>query len=219
MIFKNLRLIVATACVLGLPGVALATSTSVNLGPSTGCVADCLNTEWTLTISDDTIVDSANYNLHVTLTADWPDPLEPFLNEDGVITPTMVSAVEFGIPGEAIDAKITSPGGWTTELGPLASSGCKGKNGNFTCSEGLADIVKGSSESWEWDILVDDPTEVLEYENIGDFHVGAWMTSETHENGWLVSASPSNPVPEPSAALLYGVGLLVLGRRLRRSPR
>ena len=235
MISKKLGLMVVVACALGFPSAGVAMSTSVNVGPSTGCVADCLNTEWMLTVADDTVVDTANFNLHVTMTANWPDPLTPFLDEDGVITPTMVTAVEFGIPGRALDAQITSPGGWSTTTGPLAGKGCKGNNGNFTCSEGSAAIEKGSSMSWEWDILVDDPTRVLEYEFAGDFHFGAQLVylaptnlvsstrrnggSPTHTNGWLVSASPtsSDPVPEPSAALLYGVGLLVLGRRLSRS--
>lgn len=221
--------LLSSALLVAFVGTSQATSTSLSIGPSDGCVAECLNTEWSITFSDENVI-NAGYDLHVTLTAEWPEIGDYFVDENGVIDPTIITAVEFGLPGTVTDALITNPStGWSDELGPLNGQGCGGHNGNFTCSEGSAAIVLGSSLTWEWDIKVEDVARVLEYESTGEFHIGARAerdqataltpSGKIKDRGWLLSVSPVSPVPEPSAAMVYGVGLLLAGRRIGRKGR
>jgi hypothetical protein len=227
-----------TALLLVAVGTSHATSMTLGIGPDSGCVAECLNTQWSISFSDENVVESASYNLHMTLTADWPDADDFFIDEDGVFDPTVVTAVEFGLPGRVQEANLTSPTasspdeGWSNELGPLGGQGCGDHNGNFTCSEGIAEIVMGESMTWEWDILVNNVSEIFDPETLEDFHIGAKLEREgevstlafngngngnkVHDTGWLLSVSPVSPIPEPSSGLLYFVGILVASRRLGR---
>lgn len=235
---KKLILLISatTALVLVAVGTSHATSMTLGIGPDSGCVAECLNTQWSISFSDENVVDSASYNLHLTLTADWPDADDFFIDEDGVFDPTVVTAVEFGLPGRVEKAYLTSSptANWSNELGPLGGQGCGDHNGNFTCSqtEDSAEIVMGESMSWEWDIFVDNVSDIFDPETLEDFHIGAKLEREgevstlafngngngnkVHDTGWLLSVSPVSPIPEPSAGLLYFVGILVAGRRLGR---
>jgi hypothetical protein len=233
---RNLAHIASAIALLSLfaAGASQATSITVEIGSDQGCVGECLNTDWSLTISDENVVDPNpdNYNLHVTMTATFGSFLA---DQDGIIDPTHITAVEFGIPGQALDANLTSSPGtsiWSNDIGPLNGKGCGGGNGNFTCSEGSEVIALNDSMSWEWDILVGDVNDVLEFELLEDFHIGAKVERELitalsstpngngptkeKDTGWLLSVSPTSPVPEPSAALLYFVGVLMAHRRLGR---
>ena len=52
----------------------------------------------------------------------------------------------------------------------------------------------------------------------GDRHVGARYTARGREKRWLTSViNPVNPVPEPSAALVFGLGMLVAGTAAKRA--
>ena len=52
----------------------------------------------------------------------------------------------------------------------------------------------------------------------GDWHVGARYTARGREKRWLTSViNPVNPVPEPSAALVFGLGMLVAGTAAKRA--
>ena len=51
----------------------------------------------------------------------------------------------------------------------------------------------------------------------GDWHVGARYTAPGREKRWLISViHPVNPVPEPSAALVFGLGMVVAGSVVKR---
>jgi hypothetical protein len=237
MVAKTLRAFVVVGFLVGTAGWAQAASITGSIGPDNGCVGECLNTTWTLTASDEGMADSSRYNMHVSLMAEWPD--RQFLDEDGRIDPNYITSVEFGLPGKILAAAITTPAfGWDDQLGPLTSNGCRDGNGNFICSEGMAAIVMGDPLVWEWDVSVPEPDAVLDPEDSLDFHVGAQLARlgdvgaqlarlgdptgpKDHTNGWLVSVNPLvvvNPIPEPTAGLCFGFGVLIVSGALRRRP-
>jgi hypothetical protein len=94
--------------------------------------------------------------------------------------------------------------------GPLTGQGCGGNNGSFVCVELAPELTVGSAHTWE----IQFQTTGLIAED--EWHVGARYTSETKRTGWVISETGSAPVPEPTAALLFGAGLLVASRATRR---
>ena len=57
-------------------------------------------------------------------------------------------------------------------------------------------------------------SEILE-----ESHGGARHKSPNYRQGWVISESrkSSNPIPEPSAALIFGVGMLVASGLVSRT--
>jgi hypothetical protein len=111
--------------------------------------------------------------------------------------------------------------GWNSLAGPSANS-CGNVSGKGACAEAKSDgdsaqIISGASHVWTWVGNVTDVAAVFAQDQSGLAHVGAHLENERHRNGWNVSEEFSQPVPEPSAALVFGIGILVVATRLRRS--
>jgi hypothetical protein len=134
-----------------------------------------------------------------------------------IATYTMDLTVGLEIPAttiEQIDFKVATdygtnftvlsgPGGagnWTVGEGPLAASGCTGKNGDFVCLDAVNATLVGLS-TYTWQIQFDTNALLAE----SDWHIGARFANDTHPKGWILSASQA-PIPEPGSMALYLIG-------------
>lgn len=105
---------------------------------------------------------------------------------------------------------LSGPSG-TVGAGPLNGGGCGGGNDSFICSDLSPDLAVGGVYTWK---IQFGATSLID---VGEWHVGARYTAPGKEKGWVISEiSPVNPVPEPSAALVFGFGMLVAGRVVKR---
>jgi len=96
--------------------------------------------------------------------------------------------------------------------GPLTGYGCSGTNGGFLCVDLTPNLARGGVYTWQ---IQFGASEILE-----EWHVGARYTSPTHvRGGWVISesAKSSSPVPEPSAALIFGAGMLIASGLVKRT--
>lgn len=95
-----------------------------------------------------------------------------------------------------------------------ANSECGNTNGNSSkvCIFGFVDISGGGSYTW-----------IVEYEgghllDTDSWHLGAqYANGPGPTSGKIISVSGSPPIPEPSAALLFAAGAVVVSARRRRS--
>jgi hypothetical protein len=110
-----------------------------------------------------------------------------------------------------------SSGSWSdanTSFAGVSSSGlCTGpSSSDFVCSSGFSNILTNDVYTWNYTVtggtLLDEWTIKFQYCDAGD----------TNCRGNLISApgTPGEPVPEPSAALVFAAGLLAAAPRLRR---
>lgn len=96
--------------------------------------------------------------------------------------------------------------------GPLTGYGCSGTNGGFLCVDLAPNLAVGGVYSWQ---IQFGASEILE-----EWHVGARYTSSSRvQGGWVISESgkSTNPIPEPSAALIFGAGMLVASGLVKRT--
>jgi hypothetical protein len=130
---------------------------------------------------------------------------------DYSVLATTLTDVEFKVANNYANVMMTSGPTGTVQDGPLNGGGCNGNNGSFVCVDLSPDLeLVGATYTWT---ITFDSTDL-----IGDdeWHVGARYTSPDHQRGWVISESAA-PVPEPTAALLFGAGLLVAGHAGRRN--
>jgi hypothetical protein len=216
MVRNSLRtLLLAVVAAFGVSAApAMGAMISGTIGPPACSADDCLGAHWTLEVSD-APVDMA-HDLHVTFVASFPGT--GLMDDDESISPTHITNVEFALPGDITGAFGTNALAlsFTTGTGPLNGNGCGEHNGNFMCATGMEAIVLGSSLTWEWDVDVFDVGAVFDPENTDSFHLGAKVWNTDHTKGWLVSV---NPIPEPSSALVFTAGALVVGVAIRKKLR
>lgn len=120
---------------------------------------------------------------------------------------------------------LQAPGGagqWTIMLGGLNAGGCDGSGNGFVCAfaNTLADaasVPNGTPYVWEFQIVT---TQAL---LTGPFEAsikGRYTDNNGNKVGDLVSEDitlqPAAAIPEPSALLLFGSGLVALGGLARR---
>ena len=101
-----------------------------------------------------------------------------------------------------------------------SSSLCGGTNGNSgkICTWGFTDIRADDEYVWEF-LVVGGKLKLGE----GDWHIGGQFADyvdltdddDKTPNGDVISES-GTPVPEPTAAVVFAAGLLVVGRGVRR---
>jgi len=106
---------------------------------------------------------------------------------------------------------LSGPGA-SVSTGPLAGNGCnsRGTSAGFFCGDLSSDLAVGGVYTWRIQFRAD--------RLLDEWHVGARYASPTHRRGWVISESGrSNPIPEPSAALVFGMGLLVAGSTVKRT--
>jgi len=187
--------------------------------------AEALGIEWTLTATDSVRAAYAGaYEVEFSVTAEIPDDLSLLMDEGETIDPQWIMTAEAKIAGLQDFKLIEAPNGvsgWLDLAGPSANS-CKDNNGSFACAQAkstepdAADITAGAVHTWTWVGNVSDLEAVFAEDGSGLKHIGAHLASDDHPNGWNVSEGPGSAVPEPSAALVFGSGLLVAGGALRR---
>jgi hypothetical protein len=98
---------------------------------------------------------------------------------------------------------------------PIASNSlCEKTKGNTdkVCVHGFVDITSGGEYTWTFRIY--DGTLIMD---TSEWHLGAQYSDGHYRDvGKIISAS-SAPIPEPTAALLFGMGALLMVRSTRRS--
>ena len=153
----------------------------------------------------------------VTLTIQTPtDPTS-------VVFGQYISGVGFG-DGKAIASVTpvsTSFGGtWSTVFGNINSSGaCDGSPGNKVCSQQNSNtppfqfaLANGSTYTWTWVVTFTTPGLDI---NLADIHIQAQYQDAGGSNGHIVSEN-GLAVAEPSTAAMLGLGLALVGFRIRR---
>ncbi len=127
-----------------------------------------------------------------------------------------------GIKGWTAVALDSSPGSstvaWANPVGANVSSSGLCKNGGSTdkiCTSGFVDISGGGDFTWTFTVK----GGTLNADTTG-WHLGgqyadlADLKSRKGPNGNIISESgPARAIPEPGAALLFGIGLLCVSRR------
>jgi hypothetical protein len=155
-----------------------------------------------------TVVDGGAGTWDVTLTL---DSTGYFGAEDGV-----VQAGFKAISGaSAVTLDSYSDGTWSTAkfAGISSNSLCAGPGEpDFGCTSGYANIETDKVYTWNFTVtggtLLDTSDWAIKFQYCDQ--------SETSCKGHILSAhEPGNPVPEPSAALVFAVGLLVARPLLR----
>jgi len=118
---------------------------------------------------------------------------------------------------------LTSPGGLPS--GPLpafvyddpiaSNSLCDTSNGDTdkVCIFGFVDITGGGDYTWTF--RIDDGTLITD---TSEWHLGAqYADGRFRSRGKIISAEGgAQPVPEPTAAVLFGLGALLVTRSVRR---
>jgi hypothetical protein len=110
---------------------------------------------------------------------------------------------------------LSADGVWSDPAeSPIASnSSCSKTKGNTSkvCIFGYVDITGGGEYTWKLRL---EGGDLLEEE---EWHLGAqYANAPGTARGRIISTSPAEAIPEPSAAVLFGVGFLVLRQARRR---
>ena len=99
-----------------------------------------------------------------------------------------------------------------------SNSLCDNTNGDTdkVCVAGYVDITAGGDYTWVF--RIDDGTLITD---TSEWHLGAQYTPLTgagRARGQIISydGGGSDPVPEPTAALLFGLGAILVTRRVQR---
>ncbi len=117
---------------------------------------------------------------------------------------------------------LSSPVGSITDWNPIyddpiaSNSLCDTSNGDTdkVCIHGFVDITAGGDYTWTF--RIDDGTLITD---TSEWHLGAqYANSRYRSRGHIISAEGgAPPVPEPTAAVLFGLGALLVSRRLKRA--
>jgi hypothetical protein len=184
---------------------------------------DALGISWTLSATDSVGADyAADYEVMFSVQANLPSDLSLIMDDDGTISPQWITTSEARIAGLEDFMLVSAPGGtdgWYDYTGPSANSCSNNINFASACAEaisdsGAAEITSDATYTWTWVGNVSDLDAVFADDYSGLQHIGAHLESDGHPNGWNVSIS--NPIPEPSAALVFGVGIAFAATRVRR---
>lgn len=114
----------------------------------------------------------------------------------------------------AINEPGYGPDPWEPVFEAPINSGslCENINGNTSkvCIAGFVDISGGGDYTWVFRL---EGGTLLDVE---DWHLGAqYAGGPWRSNGHIISAEAA-PIPEPTAAVLFGLGAILVTRRLRR---
>jgi hypothetical protein len=210
MKFNRLTLLIPAellTCLILLAG-SLAQATTISASE------DALGISWTLSATD--------YEVMFSVRADLPSDLSLIMDEGETISPEWIASAEARIAGLEDFMLVSAPGGtdgWYDYTG-LSANSCRNISGfDSACAEAMSDsdaaaITSDATYTWTWVGNVSDLDAVFADDYSGLQHIGAHLESDGHRNGWNISIS--NPVPEPSAALVFGVGIAFAATRVRR---
>jgi len=204
---KSLVRHLALLSVLLLAGSAGATTLTLDNCDAYGCAGS----DVFLTVDSD---GSGNWNITLGL-----DSTGYYGTQNGVVQ------AGFKAIGGISDADVTlvsfSDGSWSAaKVAGINGNGgalCDGPSDpDFVCTSGYANIETNKVYTWNFYVTggtlldVDSWAIKFQYCDQGDTDCKGHVLS-AHSTG-----EPGNPVPEPSAALVFGGGLLAAATRLRR---
>jgi hypothetical protein len=199
---RILKLVAAAVFTLFL--VEPAHSASIFLSAS-DCGSQCQGTTLALEVIDN------GGSFDVTLT----------INADGYSVPPSTrlgfNQVGFGAIQNWASVSLDSApnASWVVDPLPanISSAGlcANGDNTGKVCTSGFVDITGGGDFKWEFTVTGGT------LQPLSDWHIGAqFADSAAAIRGQIISAGPGGPnVPEPSAALIFGVGVILAARRTR----
>lgn len=182
----------STAFLLGL--IALATARPADAITIDCATADCIGGVYTLDV-----VETAPNLYTATFTVDTTGVYD--------VGATLLNDVEFKVANDYINPVITSGPTGAVVAGPLNGRGCSGNNDSFICVNLTPDLALGQVYTWQ---ITFGATALVD-----EWHIGARYTAPNHRTGWVISES-GTPIPEPSAALVFGAGLLVASQVVRQ---
>ena len=125
------------------------------------------------------------------------------------------------IGGWTSGSVLSSPVGSVTDWNPVfespiaSNSLCEKTNGDTdkVCVAGFVNVTGGGDQTWTF--RIDDGTLITD---TSEWHLGAqYADGRFRSAGSILSAEGGTPpVPEPTAALLFGLGALLVTRSVRR---
>lgn len=149
------------------------------------------------------VMENADGSFDVDLGIDTTD----YTGDRTLLTSASFKAIKGVSAGDL--SLVSTPGGtWSEPLeANINNSDCSGSGNDFACTEGSVEIGAGT-EPGTWSFHVAQGTLLP----TSDWHIGF---KYGEGNGQIISASA--PIPEPSAALAFGFGALLVGGVLRRA--
>jgi hypothetical protein len=200
---KRTLLLSLVVPLLALPAVSQALTLSAEPDDCFSSIEDdCIGGVYTLEVDD---LGGGTYLARYTM------DLSPGLE----VPATTIEQIEFKVASgyDAISIEL-APGGadnWLPVDGPLGAAGCNGNNDGFICIDAVNPVAI-SPTTFSWEVQFNAAGLLAE----DSWHIGARFASPNHQRGWLLSAS-SNPIPEPSSYLMFGIGAAIVGYAIRRS--
>ena len=190
----------------------IGTSASATTLSLTDCDSQgCAGSDVSLTVES---AGSGNWNITLSL-----DSTGYYGQEDGVVQAGF-KAIS-GISSNDVTLVSFSDGSWSDpKVAGINGGGgtlCDGANEpDFVCTSGYANIETNKTYTWtffvEGGTLLDTSSWAIKFQYCDQ--------TDTDCKGHLLSAhsegTPGTPVPEPSAALVFGGALLVVAPKLRR---
>ncbi len=127
-------------------------------------------------------------------------------------------AIQGWTSGEVLSSPVGSVDDWNPVFeSPISSNSlCDHTSGNtnMVCVAGFVNITSGGNYTWTF--RLDGGTLM----NLDDWHLGAqYANGYWRSQGKIISSTTSGsavPVPEASAAMLFGLGAILVTRRARR---
>jgi len=178
----------------GFAGGASAASISLDDCDDQGCQG--------VNLSLDVTEDGGAYHVTLTIDADGYTGTRLGLNQVGF------KAIS-GWTGVTLDSyPVSSAGVWTDPVEAVNSSNnlCeKGTSSDKVCTSGFVDIMGGGDYTWVFTLTGSTLLDPSDWHIGGEFADGPGITQ-----GQIISAA----IPEPSAALVFSVGLFLVGRHL-----
>jgi hypothetical protein len=198
-----MRMLQASALALGallIASSARATSLTLNNCDAQGCQGT------TLFLG---VTDNGNGTFDVTLTvnADGYTGTRLGLNQVGFGAIKNWTSVSLLSDPVSSSTAFSDPVAANTSSKALCSTGA---SSDKVCTSGFVDITSGGDYTWEFRVSGGAMMAV------SDWHIGGqFANSALAVKGQIISASGAGMVPEPSAALLFGLGALLVARRCR----
>jgi hypothetical protein len=129
-----------------------------------------------------------------------------------------INQVGFGaIQGWTSVSLVSAPtAGWADPVAAVTSSNslCEvGGSSDKICTHGFVDITGGGDYSWAFNVVGGTLKQ-------DEWHIGGqFANSAGPARGQIISSSGIPVIPEPSAALVFGIGALIVAAGARRGRR
>jgi hypothetical protein len=198
-VISTLKRIHATGLALFALCLGIASADSASALTIDCASAGCLGGIYTLDVAE-----TAPNLFLATYTVDTTGPF--------TVGATSLVDINLKVANEYLNPILVSGPSGALMSGPLTGHGCNGNNGSILCVDLSPTLARGGVYSWQ---IQFGASEILE-----EWHIGARYTSPTHvRGGWVISESgkSTNPIPEPSAALIFGAGILVASGLVTRT--